>query len=191
MPTVVSVAAEEPETAAKIVQPTMLVCSSPPGSRAIQGARPRNMSSESRVRKRISPIQMNSGRAVRVQLEDEVQIVVIMASPAGRLVNSSMPTSATPSSASATQTPVPSSRNRTNRNTPVSANPSSMARPYSTRAASTASSRKLVVPVNTRRIRLSHRAMATSTVPNTMASCGIHSGVASWPWLTSFSFHDQ
>ena len=50
------------------------------------------MSSLRRVRNRISPIQMNSGSAVSVQLEDEVQMVVIMASPAGRGVNASTPT---------------------------------------------------------------------------------------------------
>ena len=50
LPTVVSVAAEEPETAAKTVQPTILVWMRPPGSPAIQGDSPRNMSSLSRVR---------------------------------------------------------------------------------------------------------------------------------------------
>ena len=75
-----------------MVQPTTLVCSRPPGSRAIQGARPLNMSSLRRVRNRISPIQMNSGSAVSVQLDDDVQIVVIIASPAGRTVKAAMPT---------------------------------------------------------------------------------------------------
>ena len=50
LPTVVSVAADDPETAANTVQPTMLVCTSPPGSRASQGERPRNMSCDRRVR---------------------------------------------------------------------------------------------------------------------------------------------
>ena len=49
------------------MQPTTLVCSSPPGSRATQGASPLNMSSLNRVRNRISPIQMKSGSAVSVQ----------------------------------------------------------------------------------------------------------------------------
>ena len=118
----VRVAAEEPETAAKIVQPTMLVCRSRPGSLSIQGVSPLNMSSDRRVRKRISPIQMKSGSAVRVQLEDELQMVVIIASPAGRVVKSSMPTQATPIKARPTQTPVPSSRKSTNRKMPVRAN---------------------------------------------------------------------
>src|SRR3712207_2604698 len=93
---VAQVAAEEPLTAAKIVQPTTLVWVRRPGRPAIQGAKPSNMSSESRVRNRISPLQMKSGRAVSVQLEDEVQIVVIMASPAGRLVKSSIAKRAVP-----------------------------------------------------------------------------------------------
>ena len=59
---------------------------------------------------------MKSGRAVSVHDEEWLQMVVIITSPTGRLVNSSMPTQATPMSARPTQTPVPSSRNRTNRN---------------------------------------------------------------------------
>ena len=119
LPTVSTVAAELPETAANTVQPTTLVCSSRPGRFAIQGLRPRNMSSDSRVRNRISPIQMNRGKAVSAHDDDAVQIVVIMASPAGRLVKRVMPTHATPISASPIQTPVPSKRNRTNRKSPV------------------------------------------------------------------------
>ncbi len=74
------------------------------------------MSSDSRVRYKISPIQMNNGNAVSVQLDEADQIVVSIVSPTGRVVNNSIPTQATPSSANPTQTPVPSSRNRTNRN---------------------------------------------------------------------------
>ena len=121
LPTVVRVAADEPETAAKMVQPTMLVCSSRPGNGPIHGASPRNISSLRRVRYKISPIQMNNGSAVSDQLEDEVQMVVIMVSPAGRTVNKSIPTSATPSNASPTHTPVPSRRNSVNRKIAVSA----------------------------------------------------------------------
>ena len=73
-----------PDTAAKIVQPMMLVCSSRPGSRSSHGARPRNMSSDSRVRNRISPIQTNSGSAVSVHDDAVPQIVTAIASPAGR-----------------------------------------------------------------------------------------------------------
>ena len=74
------------------------------------------MSSDNRVRNRISPIQMNSGSAVRVQLDDALQIVVSIVSPTGRVVNSSIPTQATPISARPTQTPLPSRVNSTNRN---------------------------------------------------------------------------
>ena len=43
-PTVVSVAADEPDTAANTVQPTIFVWTSPPGNLAIQGDRPVNIS---------------------------------------------------------------------------------------------------------------------------------------------------
>src|SRR5688500_8498593 len=108
---VAQVAALEPETAAKIAQPTTLVCSRRPGNRCIHGARPRNMSCDSRVRNRISPIQMNSGSAVRVQLEAEPQIVTAIASPAGRALKSCMPIQATPASARPLQPPLPRIRN--------------------------------------------------------------------------------
>src|SRR5712672_3287182 len=62
-PTTCVVAADDPEMAAKIEQPMTLTCSSRPGSSAAHGARPLNSDCESRVRNRISPIRMNSGRA--------------------------------------------------------------------------------------------------------------------------------
>ena len=108
---VAQVAADEPETAAKMVQPITLVCSSRPGRRLTQGARPRNMLSLSLVRNRISPIQMNSGSAVSVQLEAEPQTVMAIASPAGRDENSCMPIQATPASVRPIQTPLPSRAN--------------------------------------------------------------------------------
>src|SRR5687768_10995166 len=106
---VAQVAALEPETAAKMVQPMMLVCSRRPGRRESQGASPLNMSSESRVRKRISPIHTKSGSAVSVHDETEPQIVTAIASPTGRVVKSSMPIQATPRSESPIQRPLPSS----------------------------------------------------------------------------------
>src|SRR5881398_3301599 len=108
---VAQVAADEPETAAKMVQPITLVCSSRPGRRDTHGASPRNMLSLSLVRNRISPIQMNRGRAVSVQLEAEPQTVTAIASPAGRDENSCMPIHATPASVRPIQTPLPRSRN--------------------------------------------------------------------------------
>jgi hypothetical protein len=109
LPTVAQVAADEPETAAKMAQPITLVCSSRPGRRLSQGARPLNRSSDSRVRNRISPIHRKSGRAVSVQLEDAPQMVTAMASPAGRLEKISMPIQAVPARVRPTQTPQPSS----------------------------------------------------------------------------------
>src|SRR5690606_12135663 len=109
LPTVAQVAADEPETEAKIVQPITLVCSKRPGKALTQGARPRNMFSDRLVRYRISPIQTNRGRAVSVQLLAEPQMVMAMASPAARAVKNSMPNQATPANVNPTQTP-PASR---------------------------------------------------------------------------------
>jgi hypothetical protein len=61
--TVAQVAADDPETEPNTPQASTLTCMSRPGSQFSQGANPRNISSDSRVRNRISPIQMNSGRA--------------------------------------------------------------------------------------------------------------------------------
>ena len=122
LPTVATVAADDPEIAAKMVQPMMFVWSSRPGSRFIQGASPLNRSSDRRVRNRISPIQMNSGRAVSVQLAELDQITVIMRSPIWPKVpgaNSTMPVKATPISEKPTQTPLPNRNSRTARNTTV------------------------------------------------------------------------
>ena len=73
---VAAVAAEEPETAANIPQLSIFTCSSLPGSLDKIGASPWNKSSDRRVRNRISPIQMNNGRAVNdqevVALQEEV-----------------------------------------------------------------------------------------------------------------------
>ena len=66
-----------------------------------------NISSDSLVRNRISPIQMNSGRAVSVQDEADPQMVMTMLSPTGRLVNKAMPIQATPASDSPIQMPLP------------------------------------------------------------------------------------
>src|SRR5512133_3349377 len=94
-----------------VVQPITLVCSSRPGRRLTHGARPRNMLSLNLVRKRISPIQMNSGSAVSVQLEAEPQTVMAIASPAGRDENNCMPIQATPASVRPIHTPLPSRAN--------------------------------------------------------------------------------
>jgi hypothetical protein len=66
------------------------------------------MSSESRVRKRISPIHTKSGSAVSVHDDAVPQIVTAIASPAGRELKSSMPIHATPDNARPIHTPLPS-----------------------------------------------------------------------------------
>jgi len=58
---VAQVTADEPQTAPNSPQPSTLTCSSRPGRRLSQGARPLNICSARRVRNRISPIQMNMG----------------------------------------------------------------------------------------------------------------------------------
>ena len=118
---VAQVAADEPDTAAKMVLPITLVWSSRPGRAFTHGARPLNMLSDSLVRNRISPIHTNRGSAVSVQLLAEPQMVSAMASPAGRDENSSMPSQATPAKVSPIHTPLPSSANRPNSSSPVMA----------------------------------------------------------------------
>src|SRR5690606_17149426 len=105
LPIVATVAADEPETAAKMAQPMMLVCSSRPGKRFSQGAKPLKRSCDNLVRKRISPIQRKRGRAVSVQLEAAPQMVMAMASPAERAEKISMPSQAAPARVSPTHTP--------------------------------------------------------------------------------------
>src|SRR5580765_5974190 len=87
----------------------MFVCRSRPGSRFIHGARPLNMSSDKRVRNRISPIHTKSGSAVSVQDDVVPQIVSAIASPAERGEKSSIAIQATPARARPIHTPTPSS----------------------------------------------------------------------------------
>src|SRR5512141_3238016 len=106
---VAAVAADEPEIAAKMPQPITLQCISLPGNALSQGASPRNMSSEMRLRNRISPIQMNRGSAVRDQLALEPHTVVAMSLPTGVDVNNSIAAKPIASRTSAIQTPPASS----------------------------------------------------------------------------------
>jgi hypothetical protein len=62
---------------------------------------------------------MNKGSAVNVQLLAPVHIVVIIASPAGRDVNNSIPTQATPIRANPTHTELPKSAKSTNKKTMI------------------------------------------------------------------------
>ncbi len=85
MATVAQVAADEPDTEPKMPQASTLTCIRRPGSQLSQGARPRNISSDRRVRNRISPIQMNSGSAASVHDALLPQIVVASTWPAGNV----------------------------------------------------------------------------------------------------------
>ncbi len=57
------VAADEPEIAAKMVQPITFTCSRRPGSSPAHGASPWNSDRDKLVRNNSSPIRMNSGSA--------------------------------------------------------------------------------------------------------------------------------
>src|SRR6266481_3853324 len=106
---VAQVAAEEPDTEPKIPQPRMVVCISRPGILFNQGERPSNISSESLVRNRISPIQMNIGRAASVQEALEPQNAVNRFLPGGVPVKKAMPIQPSMASVMAIHTP-PASR---------------------------------------------------------------------------------
>ena len=85
----------------------MLTCSSRPGMRRTQGARPLNSSSDSLVRNRISPIQTNIGSAARVQLPVASQKAEARKVP-GLGCTKVIATSPTAASESAIQSPAPS-----------------------------------------------------------------------------------
>src|SRR5438552_10782491 len=88
---VAQVAAEEPDTEPKIPQPRMVVCIRRPGTLFSQGERPSNISSDSLVRNRISPIQMNIGSAASVQEALDPQKAVNRFFPGGVPVKRAMP----------------------------------------------------------------------------------------------------
>ena len=89
-PMVAVVAADDPETAAKMPQLSTLTCINRPGSRRSQGANPLNMSAAKLVRKSTSPIQMNSGNGVNDHDQLCPHVVVAAIMPAGALLNSMM-----------------------------------------------------------------------------------------------------
>ena len=113
MPTVATVAAEDPEIAANKAQPTTLTWIKPPGNFCIQGDNPLNKFSESLVLNNISPIHTNKGNAVSVQEDDVPQIVVAIASPTGLEVNNIIPIEDTPIMLKATHIPDPKKNNKT------------------------------------------------------------------------------
>src|SRR3954451_7135982 len=81
-----------------------------PGSQFNQGANPRNISSDNRVRNRISPIQMNSGRAASDHDALLPHTVVASTLPAGMPPPANcMPAHPVAIKATAIQTPAPSS----------------------------------------------------------------------------------
>ena len=113
-PMVAAVAADEPETAAKSPQPTTFKCNRRPGSEFIHGDRPENISSDSRERNKISPIQMNKGNAASAHELLEPQAVIARIDPTGDSVKISIPIMPTPSRESPTQSPLPRNTNNTN-----------------------------------------------------------------------------
>src|ERR1700704_4855058 len=111
---VAQVAADDPDTDPKIPQPRMVVCISRPGILFNQGERPSNISSESLVRNRISPIQMNIGSAASVQEALEPQKAVKRFFPGGVPVKKDIPIQPTMASVMAIHTPPASSSSITN-----------------------------------------------------------------------------
>ena len=86
---VAHVTALEPATAAIRPQPTTLTCNNPPGNFDNIGASPLNMSEDNLVLKRISPIQINNGRAVKAQFQLASQSVLANKEPTGAGVKNS------------------------------------------------------------------------------------------------------
>src|SRR5690606_29502937 len=70
------------------------------------GDSPRNMSSDTLLRNRISPIQMNRGSEVSAQLLEALQRVVPSSGPVGELVNAIIPIPPTIMSTPAIHTPL-------------------------------------------------------------------------------------
>src|SRR6267142_556196 len=110
---VAQVAAEDPDTVPKIAQPRMFTCINRPGSQPSHGESPSNISSESLVRYRISPIQTNIGSAARVHEALEPQNDWKRFTSGGVLVKNCSPNQATAASAIAIHTPPSSSTSRT------------------------------------------------------------------------------
>src|SRR3954452_5259821 len=112
--TVAQVAADDPDTEPNTPQASTLTCIRRPGSQFSHGAKPRNISSDSRVRNRISPIQMNSGSAASDHDALLPHTVVASTLPAGMLPPTNcMPAHPVAIKATAIQTPAPSSSAKT------------------------------------------------------------------------------
>src|SRR4029079_5386192 len=112
---VAQVAADEPETVPKIPQASTFTCISRPGSQVNHGASPSNISSDSLVRYRISPIQMKSGNAASVHDALDPQNDWNRLTSGGVEVKNCRPNQATAASEIAIQTP-PESRTSSSAN---------------------------------------------------------------------------
>src|SRR5882762_2110365 len=102
---VAQVAAEDPDTVPKIAQPRMFTCINRPGSQPSHGDSPSNISSESLVRYRISPIQTNIGSAARVHEALDPQNDWNRFTSGGVLVKNCSPNQATAAREMAIHTP--------------------------------------------------------------------------------------
>src|SRR4029434_5304585 len=117
---VAQVAADDPETDPKMPQPRIVVCIRRPGTRLSHGESPVNICSESLVRNRISPIQMNNGSAASSHDAFASQNAVkrffdVMA--VDSVVNQIMPTAPTMASVMPIHTPIVNRMNMHNRST--------------------------------------------------------------------------
>ena len=108
-----TVQAEEPDIAANSAHPNTLTRINTTGRFCIQGDNPSNKFSDNFVLNKISPIQTNNGKAVKVHEDDVPQIVVAIASPTGLEVNKVIAIVETPIMLNATQTPVLRNNKRT------------------------------------------------------------------------------
>src|SRR5258706_12361396 len=106
---VAHVAADDPDTEPKIPQPRIVVCMSRPGILFSHGDSPSNISSESLVRNRISPIQTNIGNAASAHDAFEPQYAVNRFLPGGVPVKNAMPIQPTIASVMPIHTPPASS----------------------------------------------------------------------------------
>src|SRR5262245_53810799 len=114
---VAQVAADDPDTVPKIPHASTLTCMSRPGTHDSHGASPSNISSDSRVRNRISPIQTKSGNAAIVQFALEPQNDWKRLASGGLEVKSWSPAHATAASETAIHTPQTRSARRSASNT--------------------------------------------------------------------------
>jgi hypothetical protein len=188
-PIVAQVAADEPDTAANIAQPTTFTCRSRPGSRCIHGARPANKSSASFVRNKISPIQINIGSAIRSQPFSDCHSEVESEAPVGAADRIFIATKPIAPSASAIQTPEPSTmKSRRTRKIVHSTKPIPYSCPCVIALSALTKEGAPFVQVNT-----SSSSSATQSVarPSVIALCGIQYLIGNRPDETSPNFQEK